>query len=92
MLFNAIMLMLENRYQSELPNIMKAIIKAQDYYEDSWDSNNNKYTLSHLKCAKKVVKEYKLPEEFIFIISDLNYFAWNDIQYIALEYLKDMNS
>lgn len=60
--------------------VAKAVLKAQDVYEDSWNNNLIKYTLSHTDSAIEACIATGLELKWSKYIAHWNIFMWNDIQ------------
>lgn len=88
MLINSVFVLFENLLSKEKQKVVaKAILAAQDIKEDSW--NGKGYDKDDIMSAKEAVEMYELEDYFSVIVSDLNFFYWNDAQGFAETILKN---
>ena len=68
--------------------VCEAILLAQDIREESW--NGKSYDKDYIQSAMEACGEKDLNKKWGYIISDFNFFTWNDIQMYAEEFLKEI--
>ena len=62
--------------------VAKAILKSQDYYEDSFDKTFKypKYTITHNEASLRACKELEVDIFWADCIANWNYYIWNEVQ------------
>lgn len=92
-MFRSTMNLLERLFTGvELCVIANIILDAQKIHEESWDENNNNYTIDMMGAAKKAVEKHceyaKIKGPLIHFISELNDTYWNEAQLWASNLIK----
>ena len=87
------MIIIENYFNDkDKLKIALAVYMSQEIRENSWDYDNNKYTISHENATKLAAKYYILEDFWVPILLHWNHFYWNDIQYWAVQIINSNNN